>query len=77
MRLVSRRVGRQRCWSSTATTMITPLAMACAEMDRLFRVNTLVSVVKISTPKTVPTMVPRPPDSRVPPMTTAAIASSS
>ena len=30
-----------------------------------------------STPMTVPTMVPRPPLSRVPPMTTAAIASSS
>ena len=57
--------------------MITPLAMAWAEIDRLFSVKTLVSVVKISTPSTVPTMVPRPPVSSVPPMTTAAMASSS
>jgi hypothetical protein len=33
--------------------------------------------MKINTPRTVPTMVPRPPIRRVPPMTTAAIASSS
>ena len=66
-----------RCWSSTATTMITPLATDWAELDRLFCVNTLVSVVKIRTPRTVPTMVPRPPLSSVPPTTTAAMASSS
>ena len=36
-----------------------------------------VSVEKMRTPRTVPTMVPRPPVSSVPPMTTAAIASSS
>ena len=69
--------GARRCWSSTATTMITPLATAWVEMSWLFRVKTLLSVVKIRTPKTVPTMVPRPPESSVPPMTTAAIASSS
>ncbi len=57
--------------------MITPLATAWVEVSRLLRVKTLVSVVKISTPSTVPTMVPRPPVSRVPPMTTAAMASSS
>ena len=57
--------------------MISPLATDCAELDRLFCVKTLESVVKIRTPSTVPTIVPRPPVSRVPPMTTAAIASSS
>ena len=57
--------------------MITPLATAWVEVSRLLRVKTLVSVVKISTPRTVPTMVPRPPVSSVPPMTTAAMASSS
>jgi hypothetical protein len=57
--------------------MITPLAMAWAELDRLFSVKTLLRVVKISTPSTVPTIVPRPPSSSVPPMTTAAMASSS
>jgi hypothetical protein len=66
-----------RCCSSTAATMITPRATACAELDRLLRVKTLPSVVKIRTPNTVPTIVPRPPMSSVPPMTTAAMASSS
>ena len=66
-----------RCWSRTATTMIRPLATDCAELERLFCVKTFESVVKIRTPSTVPVIVPRPPVSRVPPMTTAAIASSS
>ena len=66
-----------RCWSRTATTMMIPLATDWAELDRLFCVKTLDSVVKMSTPSTVPTMVHRPPDSSVPPITTAAIASSS
>jgi hypothetical protein len=64
-------------WWRTAATMMTPLATACTEVSRLLSVKTLVRVVKISTPKTVPTMVARPPLSRVPPMTTAAMASSS
>ena len=38
--------------------MITPLATACEDVSRLFNVKTLVSVAKISTPKTVPTIVP-------------------
>ena len=50
-----------RCWSRTAATMMSPLATDWAELDRLFWVKTLESVVKISTPSTVPTMVPRPP----------------
>ena len=37
--------------------MITPLATAWVEVSRLLRVKTLVRVVKISTPSTVPTMV--------------------
>ena len=53
------------------------LESACSEMERLLRMKMLVSVVKIRTPRTVPTIVPRPPVSRVPPITTAAIASSS
>ena len=65
-----------RCWSSTAATMMAPLRSSCSEMERLLRMKTLLSVVKIRTPRTVPTMVPRPPESSVPPMTTAAIASS-
>ena len=58
-------------------TMIRPLAMAWVALERLFSAKMLLTVVKTSTPNTVPTMVPRPPLSRVPPMTTAAIASSS
>ena len=57
--------------------MIAPFATAWTEVSRLLSVKTLVRVVKIKTPNTVPTMVPRPPLSRVPPITTAAIASSS
>jgi len=57
--------------------MMSPLATDWAELDRLFCVKTLDNVVKISTPRTVPVMVPRPPESRVPPITTAAMASSS
>ena len=57
--------------------MMTPLATACVEVSRLLRVKTLVSVAKMRTPKTVPTIVARPPLSSVPPMTTAAMASSS
>lgn len=57
--------------------MITPRATACAELERSLSVKTLPSVKKMITPRTVPTIVPRPPISRVPPMTTAAMASSS
>src|SRR5690606_23930298 len=66
-----------RCWRSTAITMITPFATFWVDVERLLSVKTLVRVVKIRTPKIVPTTVPRPPISSVPPMTTAAIASSS
>ena len=57
--------------------MITPLAMFWMSVSRLFCVKMLFTTVKISTPMSVPISVPRPPDSSVPPMTTAAIASSS
>ena len=57
--------------------MMAPLKSDCSEKERLLRMKMLVSVEKIRTPRTVPTMVPRPPVSSVPPMTTAAIASSS
>src|SRR3546814_13499194 len=58
-------------------TMMTPFATFCTDDDRLFWTNTFVSVWKMRTPKTVPVIVPRPPESSVPPTTTAAIASSS
>ena len=57
--------------------MITPLAMFWMSVSRLFWVKMLFTTVKISTPMSVPISVPRPPESNVPPMTTAAIASSS
>ena len=41
--------------------MITPLATAWVDVSRSFRVKTFVSVAKIRTPRTVPTIVPRPP----------------
>lgn len=57
--------------------MIAPFAICWTDESRLFWTNTFVSVAKMRTPSTVPTIVPRPPDSSVPPTTTAAIASSS
>src|SRR5690606_22449634 len=66
-----------RRWTSTAATMIAPLAICWTSLCRLFRAKMLVMVVKIRTPRTEPTMVPRPPVSRVPPMIAAAMASSS
>ena len=57
--------------------MMAPLKSDCSEKERLLRMKMFVSVEKMRTPRTVPTMVPRPPVSSVPPITTAAIASSS
>ncbi len=57
--------------------MITPLATAWVDVERLLSVKTLVRVVKIRTPSSVPITVPRPPLSSVPPITTAAMAWSS
>jgi hypothetical protein len=57
--------------------MITPLAICWMSVSRLFWVKMLFTTVKISTPIRVPIRVPRPPESSVPPMTTAAMASSS
>src|SRR4051794_40521628 len=68
---------RARVWNSTTATMIRPLAMFWTSVARLLRMNRLVIVVNTSTPRIEPTSVPRPPVSRVPPMITAAIASSS
>jgi hypothetical protein len=57
--------------------MITPLAMFWTSVARLLSTKRLVIVVKTSTPRIEPISVPRPPVSSVPPMITAAIASSS
>ena len=65
------------CWIRTAATMMPPLTMFCASVDRPLMAKRLVMVEKTSTPSREPTMVPRPPLSSVPPMMAAAIASSS
>ena len=57
--------------------MIAPLAMFWTSVARLFSTNRLVIVVNTSTPRMEPISVPRPPVSSVPPMITAAMASSS
>ena len=57
--------------------MMPPLTMFWASVERPLMANRLVIVVKMSTPSSEPTMVPRPPLSSVPPMIAAAIASSS
>lgn len=58
-------------------TMIAPLATSWSAVFRPLRMNRLVITVKISRPRIDPMIVPRPPLSSVPPMITAAIASSS
>src|SRR5262245_15983121 len=61
----------------TARMMITPVTTVChsCATDRMRR--PLVSTLMMNAPMMVPSIVPAPPLSDVPPMTTAAIASSS
>ena len=66
-----------RLCSRTAATMIRPLAMSWTSVARLLRMKMFVIVWKTRTPRIEPMSVPLPPLSRVPPMMTAAMASSS
>ena len=64
-------------WSQTAPRMMTPLRMSCRFASTLFNPMMLLMTPMISTPTSVPPTDPIPPERLVPPMTTAAIASSS
>ena len=65
-----------RC-TATASTMITALIIISTLLSTLFSRSILVSTPMISVPTMVPEIEPLPPESRVPPITTAAMASSS
>src|SRR6266404_4432909 len=66
-------------WSrTTAPTMIPPLMICCQYAETLTRSSVLLSTPMISAPTMVPGMVPMPPAEReVPPITAAAMPSSS
>src|SRR6185312_8609045 len=63
--------------SSEAPTRIAPVKMSCQFEFTFMRFMPFDSVPKTSAPTTVPIMVARPPDSDVPPMTTAVMTCSS
>ena len=57
--------------------MITALIIISTLLSTLFSRSILVSTPMINVPTMVPEIEPLPPESRVPPITTAAMASSS
>ena len=57
--------------------MIAPITMSWMYEDTLIRLSPLPSTAMTTTPRSVRTRLPSPPPSRVPPITTAAIAYSS
>jgi len=63
-----------RIWSTlTASSSTTPRATFCQNDDTSISVSPLSSVPRISTASAVPHTEPRPPNSEVPPSTTAAM----
>ena len=65
-------------WSTTtAATMTSPLITICQNSETPSSTSPSLSTPITNAPTSVPPMLPRPPDSEVPPRTTAAIAESS
>ena len=62
---------------ATAARMTKPLTTCCQKGETSSRNRPLFSTPMIRQPSTVPNTLPRPPESDVPPITTAAIESSS
>src|SRR6185312_2712523 len=63
-------------WSMVTATMIrTPTAKSCHSSSSPERARPLRNTPTIKAPMTVPTIEPRPPNSEVPPITTAVIES--
>ena len=58
----------------SASTMTVPVMMSSRKLEMPIKVRPLLSVPMTSAPMIVPMIVPRPPDSEVPPSTTAAMA---
>src|SRR5271165_4165419 len=65
------------CWIHTAATIIAAFNISSVLLSTLFRRSMLVRMPVISVPATVPPIEPAPPARLDPPITTAAIASSS
>ena len=63
--------------AQTARMMITPVTTVCHSWATDMIRKPFVSTLMMNAPMIVPRMVPEPPLSDVPPITTAAIASSS
>ncbi len=61
----------------TANKITPPLTTCCQNGETLSRTSPLFSTPMMMAPCTVPNTLPRPPDSEVPPITTAAMESSS
>src|SRR4051812_728156 len=67
---------RSRC-TATASTIITALIIISTLLSTFFSRSILVRMPMNSVPTMVPEIEPLPPERRVPPITTAAMASSS
>src|SRR5262249_27445162 len=60
-------------WSTTiAAMMITPTTICCQKSGTFVRIRPLLMLAMITTPIAVPSTLPTPPNSDVPPITTAA-----
>lgn len=68
---------RRTVSSRTASAMTTPMTTCCQKAETDSRLRPLRSTASISAPISVPDALPTPPARLAPPMTTAAIASSS
>ena len=66
-----------RVFSQIAIRMIAPVTIWVKNGEMCIRIRPLPMAAIVSAPSRVPTMVPRPPISEVPPSTTAAMTSSS
>src|SRR5260221_509802 len=65
-------------WSmATAIRITSPFITCCQKGDTSSKTRPLFSTPMMRQPRTVPKIEPRPPESEVPPMTTAAIESNS
>src|SRR5438105_3661826 len=79
-RLRAHRTARRAAFASWSTAiaamMITPTTICCQKSGTFIRIRPLLMLEIITTPIAVPTTLPTPPKSDVPPITTAATAAS-
>lgn len=75
--IVIKKYANRRLYNTGTSTYVTLDDLAVMNGDTLSRLRPLRRTPMMSTPMMVPPIPPVPPDSEVPPMTTAAMASSS